>query len=110
MISPIVTIDGHPAPSRWGRNSFPAPVGVRAVEIAQLYLARTYGRAAAQVAVEEGRTSEIFYSGPMTTVGSAGAIGTGPQKRPGAAVFIGLMVFLFVLLLIVILAVAIGNS
>lgn len=108
MISPIVTIDGYPAGSTWGRNSFRVPAGVRQVDVAQSYL-WTYGRASQPVNVEPGSTSEIFYSGPTVTFGMGGAIGTEPQKRPGARLLIGLMVFVVaLLLLVVVLAVAFG--
>ena len=108
MISPIVTIDGYPAGSTWGRNSFRVPAGVRQVDVAQSYL-WTYGRASQPVNVEPGSTSEIFYSGPMATFGFGGAIGSEPQKRPGTGLFIGLMVFVAaLLLLVVVLAVAFG--
>lgn len=109
MISPVVTIDGHPAGSSWGRNAFQVPAGVRQIDVAQTYL-WTYGRASHPVNVEPRRTSEIFYSGPMATFGFGGAIGTEPQRRPGTGLFIGLTVFLFVLLLLVVLAVVIGSS
>jgi hypothetical protein len=109
MISPAVTIDGFPARSSWGRNSFQVPAGVRQVDIAQTYL-WTYGRASQPVTVAPGSTSEIFYAGPMATIGMGGAIGTEPQKRPGTGLFIGLMVFVAVLLLLVIVAVAVGTS
>jgi len=108
MISPIVTIDGYPAGSTWGRNSFRVPAGVRQVDVAQSYL-WTYGRASQPVNVEPGSTSEIFYSGPTLTFGFGGAIGSEPQKRPGTGLFIGIMVFVAVLLLlVVVLAVAFG--
>jgi hypothetical protein len=110
MITPLVTIDGHPATARWGRNAFPAPAGLRQVEAAQTYLGTTYGRASIAVPVEPDRTSEIFFAGPMTAQGKTGAIGFTPQKRPGRAVFVGMMLFLFVLLLVVVLAVVVGNS
>lgn len=108
MISPIVTIDGQPAGSTWGRNSFRVPAGVRQVDVAQSYL-WTYGRASQPVNVEPGRTSEIFYSGPTVTFGFGGALGTEPQKRPGTGLLVGLMVFVAaLLLLVVVLAVAFG--
>ncbi|MGI3784120.1 MAG: hypothetical protein ACRYG2_25440 [Janthinobacterium lividum] len=110
MISPVVTIDGHPAGSGWGRNSFRVPAGVRQIDVAQSYL-WTYGRASKPVDVQPGGTSEIFYSGPMATFGFGGAIGEAPQRRPGTGLFIGLMVFVGVLLLlVVVLAVAFGGS
>ena len=104
MITPIVTIDGYPATASWGRNSFPAPAGVRRVDVAQTYL-WTYGRASMTVPVEAGRTAEVYYTGPMFTFGMGGRMGTEPQERPGKGLFIGLMVFL---LLIVLLAVFAG--
>jgi hypothetical protein len=110
MITPVVTIDGHPAGAAWGRNSFSVPAGVRQVDVAQSYM-WTYGRASQPVNVAPGGTSEIFYSGPMATFGFGGAIGSEPQKRPGTGLFIGLMVVVGVcLLLIVVLAVAFGGS
>jgi hypothetical protein len=110
MISPVVTIDGYPAGSTWGRNSFQVPAGVRQVDVAQTYL-WTYGRASQPVNVEPGRATEIHYSGPMATFGFGGAIGAEPQKRPGTGLFVGLMVFVGVLLLlVVVLAVAFGGS
>lgn len=109
MISPVVRIDGYPASASWGRNSFVVPAGVRQVEVAQTYL-WTYGRATQPVSVEPGRTSEIFYAGPMATFGMGGAMGTEPQKRPGTALFVGVMVLVLVVLLIAVLAAALGSS
>ena len=109
MISPVVTIDGHPAPSTWGRNSFTVPAGVRQVEVAQTYF-RVYGNASLAVSVGAGHSVDVYYAGPMATVGLAGAIGLEPQRRPGRAFFVGVMVFLALLLLIVVLAVVLGNS
>jgi hypothetical protein len=109
MISPVLTIDGYAAGSTWGRNVFQVPAGVRRVDVAQSYL-WTYGRASHPVNVEPGRTSEIFYSGPMATFGFGGAIGTEPQRRPGTGLFIGLMAFVFVILMIAVLTAAFAGS
>ncbi|MGI3784058.1 MAG: hypothetical protein ACRYG2_25125 [Janthinobacterium lividum] len=108
-ISPMVVVDGHPVGAAWGRNVFQVPAGVRQVDVAQSYL-WTYGRASHPVHVDPGRTSEIFYSGPMATFGFGGAIGAEPQRRPGTGLFIGLMVVFVLLLLLVVLAVVVGNS
>ena len=108
MISPVVAIDGYPAGSTWGRNSFRVPAGVRQVDVAQTYL-WTYGRASQPVDVQPGRSSEVFYSGPTVTFGFGGAIGPGPQKRPGTGLLIGVLVVVAALLLtVVVLAVAFG--
>lgn len=109
MISPVVTIDGYPAPCQWGRNSFRAPAGVRSVDVAQTYL-WTYGRASTAVTVPPGGTAELFYAGPMATFGFGGAMGTEPQRRPGTGLFVGLLVFVFALLLLVFVAVVVGSS
>lgn len=110
MITPVVTIDGYPATATWGRNSFPAPVGTRQVDVASNYL-WTYGRASLPVTVEAGRTSEAYYIGPMWTIGMGGRMGTEPQKRPGKGLFIGLMAFIAAMLLFaVVLGVVAGTS
>ncbi|GAB2593148.1 hypothetical protein [Microlunatus antarcticus] len=109
MITPIVTIDGHPAGAAWGRNSFSVPAGVRQVDVAQSYM-WTYGRASHPVNVTPGGTSEVFYSGPLLTFGLGGAMGPEPQKRPGRGILVGLLVFVFLVLLIGVLAVVVGNS
>ena len=109
MISPVVSIDGFPAGSSWGRNSFRVPAGTRQVDVAQTYL-WTYGRATQPVNVEPGGTSEIFYSGPMATFGFGGAIGSSPQKRPGTGLAIGLLAFVVLLLVIVFVSVAFSTS
>ena len=98
MISPIVSIDGYPAAASWGRNVFPAPAGVRRVDVAQSYL-WTYGRASMPVTVQPGSSSEIWYCGPMWTFGMPGAMGTEPQKRPGKGLLIGLLAFIAAVLL-----------
>ena len=103
MITPIVTIDGYPASATWGRNAFPAPAGVRRVDVAQTYL-WTYGRASMTVPVEAARTAEVFYTGPMFTFGIGAQMGTEPQKRPGTGLFIGLMVVLFLIVFLAVFA------
>ncbi|SDV01499.1 hypothetical protein SAMN04488544_3489 [Microlunatus sagamiharensis] len=109
MITPLVTIDGYTATASWGRNSFPAPAGVRRVDVAQTYL-WTYGRASMTVPVEPGRTAEVYYTGPMFTFGMGGRMGTEPQKRPGWGLFIGLMVFVVLLVLLAVVAGIAGNA
>jgi hypothetical protein len=109
MITPVVTIDGYPASAQWGRNSFPAPAGVRQVDVASSYL-WTYGRASMPVTVEQGRSSEVFYIGPMWTFGMPGRMGTEPQKRPGKGLFVGIMVFVLAVLLLAIVVGALSGS
>ena len=109
MISPVVTIDGYPATASWGRNSFPAPVGVRRVDVASSYL-WTYGRASMTVPVEQGRTAEVYYIGPMWTFGMGGRMGSEPQKRPGKGLFIGLMSVIGAVLVLAVLVGILAGS
>ena len=109
MISPVVTIDGHPAPSSWGRNSFVVPAGTRQVDVAQTYL-WTYGHASLPVPVAPGAAVDVYYAGPMTATSKRGAIGTEPQRRPGQGVFIGVLVLVAVVLLIGVVAAVLGNA
>lgn len=101
-VSPVLAIDGYPAAAAWGRNVFPAPVGVRRVDVASSYL-WTFGRASMPVTVEAGRSVEVHYTGPMWTFGMPGRMGPEPQKRAGMGLFIGLTSFVGAVLLLAIL-------
>lgn len=102
FVTPVLAIDGYPAAAAWGRNVFPAPVGVRRVDVASSYL-WTFGRASMPVTVEAGRSVEVHYTGPMWTFGMPGRMGTEPQKRGGMGLFIGLTSFVGAVLLLAVL-------
>jgi len=108
MINPVVTIDGHPAPSSWGRSSFVVPAGVHQVEVAQSYL-WVYGHAGLAAQVAPGTSVDVYYAGPMVTM-LRGAIGLEPQRRPGQGAFVAVLVLVVVVLLIGVLAAVIGSS
>jgi len=98
MISPLVTIDGYPAPARWGRNAFPTTPGRHSVRVWARYLFE-YGAAEQVVDLAPGQSVEVHYSPPMITF-VRGRIGFVPQPRPG---LVGLLVVLGTMLLFVVL-------
>ena len=100
MITPVVTIDGYPVPTQWGRNAIPAPAGVRQLSVASNYL-WTYGRAEAPVTVEPNRSVEVFYAGPLFTF-IRGALASTPPARPGRTGFVALMAVLGLLVVLAI--------
>ena len=110
MISPVVTIDGYPAPAHWETNHYPVPPGVRTVCVESQYLWR-YGRQQLAVQVPPGQRVEVHYTGPLTAFG-AGAMGYSPQPRPGkvasAVILSGALLLIALAVLMVILGSAAG--
>jgi hypothetical protein len=100
MISPLVSIDGYPAPARWGPNAYPITPGQHRVRVWARYLFE-YGGAEQVVDIAPGQSLEVHYSPPMITF-VRGRIGFGPQGRPGLA---GLLLVLGGLVLIAVLIV-----
>jgi hypothetical protein len=92
MISPVVTIDGYPAPARWGPNPFPTTPGRHQVRVSNRYLYE-YGAAEQVVDVAPGQSLEVHYSPPLVTF-VRGRIGFAPQGRPGLGVLIAILVAL----------------
>lgn len=95
MISPVVTIDGYPAPARWGPNPFPTTPGRHLVRVSNRYLYE-YGAAEQVLDLVPGQSVEVHYSPPLITF-VRGRIGLTPQPRPGLAAMIGFFVGLLVL-------------
>ena len=106
MMTPLLTIDGFPAPLRWGRNAFVAPAGPRHLRAATRYL-WTYGAAEQVVPVQPGRTSEVHYSPPAFTF-LDGRMGPVPQPRPGQSGFWVLMTVLGLAVLLALVVLVAG--
>lgn len=98
LMNPLLTIDGYPAPLRWGRNAFVAPAGPRQLRASTRYLF-TYGSAQDVVPVHPGRSTEVHYSPPAFTF-LAGRMGPVPQPRAGQTGFWVLMALLGLALLL----------
>ena len=105
MISPRATIDGYPAPVRWGQNAFPVIPGPHHVHVGVNYLWE-YGPADQPVTIYPGQSVEVHYSPPMVTLGVRGRIGFEPQPVAGMAVVWATVAIPVVVLLIVVIAVA----
>ncbi len=107
MITPIVHIDGYPAPAQWDRNVYPVPAGPRQVTVDSHYL-WNYGRQQTVADVHPGRSVEVFYAGPLVSFG-AGAMGYEVQKRPGKVAMVLLLSPILLILLLVLGAIIVGN-
>lgn len=106
MITPKATIDGYPAPVRWGRNEFPAPAGPRRVQLSCTYTWE-YGQASDTVPVEPDRRVEVFYAPPMLTF-LRGRIGPVEQQRPGRTAMLLMLAGLVIVLVIVLALIVVG--
>ena len=104
MISPLVTIDGYPAPARFGPNPFPTTPGRHRIRVSSRYLYE-YGAAEQDVDLAPGQSVEVHYSPPLMTF-VRGRIGLTPQPRPGLGAMVGFFAGLLVVVIGIIAAVA----
>lgn len=102
MITPLVKIDGYPAPVRWDRNAFPVTPGEHQLHVSSNYLWE-FGAAELPVVVPPGQSVEVHYSGPMVTF-MRGKIGFSPQPRPGTAIVWALIAVPVLVVLIILIA------
>ncbi|MFI5495777.1 hypothetical protein [Actinoplanes sp. NPDC051859] len=114
LFKPVVAIDGHQASNAWGRTVVPVAPGQHHVHVHVPYLLPSrIGVADLGVTVHPGQTVELDYRAPMV-VFMAGALGAPPQKYPGMAVTIVLLVISLIIFLCLcggfILAAANGSS
>lgn len=107
MISPLVTIDGYPAPVQWGQNAFPVVPGQHQLQVSSNYMWK-YGTADLPVVIQPGQSVEVHYSGPLVTF-VRGNIGLQEQPRPGMGVFWAILGVPIVILLLVIILIATNN-
>jgi hypothetical protein len=101
MISPVVTIDGYPAPAHWEQNLYPVVAGQHHLQVSSSYLWR-YGTADLPIMMYPGRSVEVHYSGPVVTF-LRGSIGFEPQPRPGMPVFWAIIALPIVLVALVLI-------
>ncbi|WP_328466599.1 hypothetical protein OHA21_46685 [Actinoplanes sp. NBC_00393] len=100
LFTPVLVVDGQPVPAHW-RQPIVTPVvsGQHHVHAHVPYLLpRRIGRADLVVTAVPGQTVELEYRAPLV-VFMRGALGAGPQKYPGLALSIVLMVFTLLLAL-----------
>lgn len=88
MVPPMLTIDGHKAPSRMsGSVDIPIESGWHHLEASSQWL-RRYGQAAFDVDIAPGQVVEVFYAPPFHQF-TSGEMGLTPQKRKGAGLMWG---------------------
>ncbi|MBL0884794.1 hypothetical protein [Myceligenerans indicum] len=90
MVPPLLTIDGHKAPSRMsGSVDIPIESGRHHLEASSQWL-RRYGQAAFDLDIAPGQAIEVFYAPPLHQF-TSGAMGLSPQKRKGAGLTWGIL-------------------
>jgi hypothetical protein len=98
LVKPVLIIDGQPVRMGWNAPVLvPVTAGQHHVHIHTPYLLpRRMGKADLVVTAYPGRTVELEYKSPLV-VFADGALGSPPQKYPGMAAFVILMVLTLVL-------------
>ncbi|MBM6401995.1 hypothetical protein [Phycicoccus sonneratiae] len=81
-LTPTVLVGGHQVRARFGVQDVPVWAGRVRVEAWSQWM-RRYGQAELEVEVAPGAVVPVFYAVPWHQF-TRGAIGTTPQKRPGA--------------------------
>jgi hypothetical protein len=99
LFKPVVEINGHQAANAWGRQVIPVPPGQYHLHVhVPYFLPPRLGSADLPVNVYPGQTVELEYRAPLA-VFFKGALGTSPQKYPGAALQIALLAVVLIILL-----------
>jgi hypothetical protein len=100
LVKPVLIIDGQPVRIGWNEPVVvPVTPGQHHVHVHTPYLLpRRMGKADLVVTAHPGRSVELEYKSPLV-VNARGVLGSPPQKYPGMAAFIILMVLTLVLAL-----------
>lgn len=97
MFTPVLEIDGKNVPAGWGRVTTPVALGEHHVHVHVPYLLPSrIGAAETTVVALPGRTSELEYRAPLLAF-LRGALGPPPQKYPGLALAVLLLIVAVVL-------------
>ncbi|MEV0597412.1 hypothetical protein [Nonomuraea cavernae] len=106
MITPMIVINGHPMPGRWGRNTVPLPPGQHHLHLHLPYILPTQiGPADATVWLQPGMPLELEYRAPLWTY-ARGALGPAPQPWNGKGCVIALLAIIGALILLMLAVVA----
>ncbi|WP_200824411.1 hypothetical protein [Nonomuraea solani] len=91
MITPMIVLNGHAMPGRWGRNLIPLPPGRHHLHVHLPYLLPArIGPADLTIWLQPGMALELEYRAPLWTY-SRGSLGTAPQPWNGKGCLIGLL-------------------
>lgn len=103
MLTPKVTIDGHPVPAAYGLNHLPVPAGRHTVSAHATWIV-SYGKASYDVEVRPGQSVPVFYAAPLVQF-AKGNMGPTKQKRNGKGFFVGVLVLVVVVALAMVVTV-----
>ncbi len=97
LFTPVLEIDGRGVPASWGRVTTPVALGEHHVHVHVPYLLPSrLGAADTTVVALPGQTCELEYRAPLLAF-LHGALGPPPQKYPGFALAVVLLVVTAVL-------------
>ncbi len=97
LFTPVLEIDGKNVPASWGRVTTPVALGEHHVHVHVPYLLPArIGAAETTVVALPGRTTELEYRAPLLAF-LRGALGPPPQKYPGLALAVVLLIVAMVL-------------
>lgn len=101
MVSPTVTLNGHPlnVPSSSGSFDFPIPAGTHRLHAHGQWM-KTYGNADIDFSIQPGQLVEVFYAAPVHQFANRGNIGFTPQKKPGMGALVGMLVAVIAVVLL----------
>ncbi|MEV6350202.1 hypothetical protein [Actinoplanes sp. NPDC051851] len=92
LFTPVLEIDGLPVPAVWGRVTTPVALGEHHVHVHVPYLLPPrIGVAETSVVALPGQTTELEYRAPLLAF-MRGALGTPPQRYPGLALAVILLI------------------
>jgi hypothetical protein len=98
MITPTLMLNNQPVRASYGPNDYHVPAGQYHVSASAQWM-RQYGQAALDVMVPPNHTVEVYYAAPMHQF-TTGSMGFTKQRRKGAILMVGLIVFLVLLILV----------
>ncbi|WP_436520598.1 hypothetical protein [Actinoplanes sp. HUAS TT8] len=97
LFTPVLEIDGKNVPASWGRVTTPVALGEHHVHVHIPYLLPSrIGVAETTVVALPGKTAELEYRAPMLAF-LRGALGPPPQRYPGLALAVVLVIVALVL-------------
>ncbi|MFI1993900.1 hypothetical protein [Actinoplanes sp. NPDC020271] len=92
LFTPVLEIDGKNVPASWGRVTTPVAFGEHHVHVHVPYLLPArIGAAETTVVALPGQTAELEYRAPLLAF-LRGALGPPPQRYPGLAVAVLLLI------------------
>ncbi|GIF17235.1 hypothetical protein [Actinoplanes teichomyceticus] len=89
--TPVLQIDGRAVPASWGRVTTPVALGEHHVHVHVPYSPARFGAAEATVVALPDHTAELEYRAPLLAF-LRGALGPPPQRYPGLALTVILLI------------------